>query len=76
MYSNANKFICENDSASDPDNFDYQTELAKKLKTIEDGNSLTIDQICDVAYNNAEVALPKDKTFWETIERSRQFLMD
>ena len=50
LYSNANKFICEGDSATDPDNFDYQTKLETKLKTIEDGNSLTIRQ-CQVSFN-------------------------
>ena len=50
LYSNANKFICEGDDATDPDNFDYQTELAKNLKTIEDGNSLTIRR-CQVSFD-------------------------
>ena len=52
-----------------------RTIIMSKNITI-DGNSLTIDQVCDVAYNNTEVSLPQDKTFWETLERSRKFLID
>ena len=50
LYSNANKFICIGDSADDLDYADYQTELEKKLKTIEDGNSLTIRR-CQVSFD-------------------------
>ena len=50
LYSNANEFICKGVDASDPDSIDYQTGLETKLKTIEDGNSLTIRQ-CQVSFN-------------------------
>ena len=40
------------------------------------GNNLTIEDVCDVAYNNEEVKLPDDKQFWETLESSRKFLED
>jgi len=45
------------------------------MKTIN-GNELTIEDVCDVAYKNEEVALPTDKKFWETLEKSRKFLED
>lgn len=45
------------------------------MKTIN-GENLTIEDVCDVAYKNEEVALPKDKKFWSTLEKSRKFLMD
>ena len=50
LYSNANEFICKGVDASDPDSIDYQTGLENKLKTIEDGNSLTIRQ-CQVSFD-------------------------
>lgn len=40
------------------------------------GNDLTIEDVCNVAYKNEEVSLPTDKGFWERLEKSRQFLMD
>lgn len=40
------------------------------------GNDLTIEDVCNVAYKNEEVSLPTDKAFWERLEKSRQFLMD
>ena len=40
------------------------------------GNKLTIEDVCDVALKNEEVALPEDKAFWKTLEDSRKFLMD
>lgn len=40
------------------------------------GEGLTIENVCSVAYNNEEVKLPEDKAFWERLEKSRQFLMD
>lgn len=40
------------------------------------GNNLTIEDVCNVAYKNEEVSLPTDKDFWERLEKSRQFLMD
>lgn len=40
------------------------------------GNDLTIEDVCDVAHKNEEVKLSDDPKFWETIEKSRQFLMD
>ena len=40
------------------------------------GNKLTIEDVCDVAYCNEEVNLPEDKSFWETLEKSRKFLED
>ncbi|MBP5201300.1 aromatic amino acid lyase, partial [bacterium] len=43
---------------------------------IVNGNNLTIEDVCDVAYKNEQVALPEDKKFWETLEKSRKFLED
>ncbi|MCR5063946.1 MAG: aromatic amino acid ammonia-lyase, partial [Treponema sp.] len=40
------------------------------------GNDLTIEDVCDVALRGEEVALPEDKAFWETLEKSRKFLED
>ena len=40
------------------------------------GNDLTIEDVCDVALRGEEVKLPEDKSFWETIEKSRKFLED
>ena len=40
------------------------------------GEDLTIEDVCDVAYGKEEVQLPEDRKFWETLEKSRQFLMD
>lgn len=40
------------------------------------GEGLTIENVCSVAYNNEEVKLPEDKAFWERLKKSRQFLMD
>lgn len=45
------------------------------MKTIK-GQDLTIEDVCDVAYKNEEVTLPEDKSFWETLEKSRNFLED
>ena len=45
------------------------------MKTVK-GESLTIEDVCDVAYKNEEVGLPEDKQFWETMEKSRKFLED
>lgn len=45
------------------------------MKTIS-GKGLTIEDVCDIALNGTQVALPKDKSFWETLEKSRKFLMD
>nr|MCR5046990.1 aromatic amino acid ammonia-lyase [Treponema sp.] len=44
--------------------------------TIIDGNSLTIEDVNDVAINGQKAALPTDKKFWERMEESRKFLMD
>ena len=44
--------------------------------TIIDGNSLTIEDVNDVAINGKKAALPTDKKFWERMEKSRKFLMD
>jgi len=43
---------------------------------IVNGNDLTIEDVCDVAYKNEEVALPENTEFWETLEKSRKFLED
>lgn len=40
------------------------------------GEGLTVENVCSVAYDNEEVKLPEDKAFWERLEKSRQFLMD
>ena len=45
------------------------------MKTIN-GNELTIEDLCDVALKNEQVQLPQDKSFWETLEKSRKFLED
>ena len=44
------------------------------MKTVK-GESLTIEDVCDVAYKNEEVGLPEDKQFWETMEKSRKFYL-
>ncbi|MEE3314726.1 MAG: aromatic amino acid ammonia-lyase [Treponema sp.] len=41
-----------------------------------DGESLSIEDVNNVALKNEAVSLPKDKKFWETLEKSRRFLMD
>ncbi|MBQ3670699.1 MAG: aromatic amino acid lyase [Treponema sp.] len=41
---------------------------------IINGNNLTIEDVCDVAYKNEDVALPQDAAFWERLEKSRAFL--
>ncbi len=43
---------------------------------IIDGNSLTIEDVCDVAEREEKITLPEDKSFWETLEKSRKFLED
>ncbi|MBB5218527.1 MULTISPECIES: aromatic amino acid ammonia-lyase [Treponema] len=43
---------------------------------VVDGNSLTIEDVCDVAEQKVQVKLPSDKKFWNIIEKSRKFLMD
>lgn len=43
---------------------------------IVNGNGLEIEDVCNVALNDEKVALPEDKKFWETLEKSRKFLMD
>ena len=43
---------------------------------IVNGNELTIEDVCDVAYKNEEVALPQDEKFWDTLKKSRKFLED
>ncbi len=40
------------------------------------GEDLSIEDLCRVAYENEEVRLPEEPLFWETMERSRKFLMD
>lgn len=40
------------------------------------GNELTIEDVCDVAYKNESVSLPEDEKFWETLKASRKFLED
>lgn len=45
------------------------------MKTIK-GENLTIEDVCDVALQNEAVKLPDDTSFWETLEKSRAFLMD
>ena len=45
------------------------------MKTIN-GNELTIEDVCDVAFKCEEVALPEDGAFWERLEKSRRFLED
>ena len=46
-----------------------------KTKTVC-GKDLTIEDVCDVALRDEKVALPEDKGFWETLEKSRKFLED
>ena len=46
------------------------------MSVIVKGENLTIEDVCDVAYKNVEVAFPEDKAFWERIEKSRKFLID
>ncbi|MBR5966689.1 MAG: aromatic amino acid lyase, partial [Treponema sp.] len=40
-----------------------------------DGDSLTIEDVNEVALKNQKAALPTDKKFWERLEKSRKFLM-
>ena len=40
------------------------------------GNELTIEDVCDVAYKNESVSLKEDEKFWETLKASRKFLED
>lgn len=40
------------------------------------GNNLSIEDVCRVAYENEKVELPADDSFWETLEKSRKFLED
>ena len=37
------------------------------------GENLTIEDVCDVAYRNEGVQLPEDKQFWETMENHENF---
>lgn len=43
---------------------------------IINGENLSIDDVCDVAYKNEQIQLPEEKQFWETLEKSRKFLED
>ena len=43
---------------------------------ILDGENLSIDDVCAIAYKNETVAFPEDARFTETLERSRAFLED
>lgn len=45
------------------------------MKTIT-GENLTIEDVCDVALKDESIKLPDEKSFWETLEKSRAFLMD
>ena len=46
------------------------------MKTITvDGQSLTIEKVCQVAEGKAGIALSEEKSFWETLRKSREFLM-
>lgn len=40
------------------------------------GENLSIEDVCRVAYENESVVFPKDKSFWDTLEKSRKFLED
>ena len=40
------------------------------------GEGLTIEDVCDVAYHTRAVSLNSDPAFLETLEKSRQFLLD
>ena len=45
------------------------------MKTITiDGEHLTIDGVCAVAYGKSAVSFPEDDAFFETLRRSRTFL--
>ena len=43
---------------------------------IVDGESLSIEDVFNVACKGEEIALPSEKKFWQMLERSRKFLMD
>ncbi len=45
------------------------------MKTIN-GENLSIEDVCDVAYKKEEVRLPDDKSFRALLEKSRKFLID
>lgn len=40
------------------------------------GENLSIEDVCRVAYENESVVFPQDKSFWDTLEKSRKFLED
>lgn len=44
--------------------------------TIIDGNSLTIEDVWDIACSNAQASFPESTSFWDTIEKARAFLTD
>lgn len=47
------------------------------IKTITiDGEHLTIDDVCDVAYGKTALSFPENAAFFETLRRSRKFLED
>jgi phenylalanine ammonia-lyase len=43
---------------------------------IADGVKVSIDDVCDSSYNNTKVEFPANKSFMETLKRSRKFLED
>jgi len=45
------------------------------MKTIN-GENLSIEDVCDVAYKKEEIRLPDDKSFRALLEKSRKFLID
>ncbi len=45
------------------------------MKTIT-GENLSIDDVCDVAYECEQIQLPSNNDFWQTLEKSRKFLED
>lgn len=40
------------------------------------GENLSIEDVCKVAYEGESVDFPEKKEFWETLEKSRKFLID
>ncbi|OHD13749.1 MAG: hypothetical protein A2086_13460 [Spirochaetes bacterium GWD1_27_9] len=43
---------------------------------IIDGNSLTINDVYNIALKNSKIDFPNDSNFWEKLENSRKFLED
>ena len=54
----------------------WRPKKKDRMAVTVNGDSLTIEDVCSVAYKNEAVKLPEDKEFWTRLEDSRKFLMD